>query len=364
MGKGGPSIPDEEWERFLREAEAGSPGAPEEPSARARMVREPLRKDGGSAQGWRTYHPARRRQRAGWYVAGVLVVIALLVMAVAPGQVVGWFGGGGSDSKPLAAESERPSGPPEQGPGQLPTANEPFRGSPANQWANGSEGVHLPEARAVGWMNQEQVAQALNRTQEFLAVSNLDPGVLRGQRPSKAIALINPHQRDVQDYLAAAFHTPGRDSDPLLLFSRFDPTKARPVGGVVKTRGRITYREGERGALEVTADVTYVYAVQRATTGSDEVARTIVRREIVASWDNPEKVVTEPGTFSLVSYKADSTNGGCDNATGYFIPQFRAEREAAGSGSGQETDPYDRSKSMDTRMREGGGGKCGTATRS
>ncbi|MFG2629047.1 hypothetical protein [Streptomyces sp. NPDC048473] len=38
MSKGGASIPDEEWERFLRDAEAGTPGAPEEPSARARMV--------------------------------------------------------------------------------------------------------------------------------------------------------------------------------------------------------------------------------------------------------------------------------------------------------------------------------------
>lgn len=36
VGKGGESIPEEEWERFLREAEAGTRGAPKEPSARAR----------------------------------------------------------------------------------------------------------------------------------------------------------------------------------------------------------------------------------------------------------------------------------------------------------------------------------------
>ncbi|MGW0315153.1 hypothetical protein [Streptomyces flavidovirens] len=364
MGKGGASIPDEEWERFLREAEAGTSGAPEEPSARARMVTERLRKASGSPQGWRTYQPARRRWRAGWYVVGVLVVVALLVVAVAPGRLVAWFGDGGGDSTPLAAESERPSGPPAQGSDQLPTINEPFRGSPANQWGNGSEGIYLPEARATGWMSQEQVAQALNRTQDFLTASNLDPGALRGERPSKAIALINPHQRDVQDYLAAAFRTPGRDSDPLLLFSRFAPAKARLVGNVVKTRGRITYREGERGALEVTADVTYVYPAQRATTGSDEVARTIVRREIVMSWDDPSKVVTEPGTFSLVSYKADTTNSGCDNSTGYFIPEFRAERAVTGPGEARAVDPYDRSTSMDTRMRESREGECGTAARS
>ncbi|WP_406307289.1 hypothetical protein OHA61_06000 [Streptomyces sp. NBC_00885] len=365
MGKGGASIPDEEWERFLREAEAGTSGAPEEPSARARMVARRLRTESGRPQGWRTYQPARRRRGAGWYVVGLLVAVGLLAVALDPGRVVGWFGGGDGGKAPLAAESDRPSGPPaDQGPAQLPTIEKPFRGSPADQWGNGAEGVHLPEARPTGWMSREQVAQALARTQEFLTGTNLDPGVLRGERPGNAIALINPHQRDVQDYLAAALRAPSRQSDPLLLFSRFTTTKVRLVGNVIKSRGRITYREGERGAVEVTADVTYVYPVVRAAAGSDEVARTIVRREIVMSWDNPAKVVTEPGTFSLVSYKVDTTNGGCDNSTGYFTPEFRAERAVTGSGDGHEVDPYDRSKPMDTRMREAGEGECGTATRS
>ncbi|PVE09245.1 hypothetical protein Y717_01200 [Streptomyces scopuliridis RB72] len=213
-------------------------------------------------------------------------------------------------------------------------------------------------------MSKEQVAQTLDRTRDFLAASSLDPGVLRGERPEKAIALINPHQRDVQDYLATAFRAPARENDPLLLFSRFEKTNVRLVGNVVKTRGRITYREGERGAVEATTDVTYVCPVVRAAAGSDEVARTIVRRETVMSWDNPAKVVIEPGTFSLVSYTADTTNGGCDTFTGYLTPEFTAERAATGSGDGPEVDPYDRSTSMDARMREADEAGCGTATRS
>jgi hypothetical protein len=365
VDKGGASIPDEEWERFLQEAEAGTSGAPEEPSARARIVARQLQQERGRPQGWRTYQPARRQRRTVWYVVGVLVVVGLLVVAADPGRVAGWFGGGGGGKAPLAAESDRPGGPnAADGPAQLPTVDEPFRGAPAERWGNGAEGIHLPEARATGWMSQEQVAQALVRTQDFLTGANLDPGVLRGERPGKAIALINPHQRDVQDYLATAFRAPSRQSDPLLLFSRFTTAKVRLVGNVVKTRGLITYQEGERGALKVTADVTYVYPVVRAAAGSGEVARTIVRREIVMSWDNPEKVVTEPGTFSLVSYKADTANGGCDNATGYFIPEFRTERAVTGQGSGQRVDPYDRNKSMDAQMREGSDRECRTATRS
>ncbi|MFF0286792.1 hypothetical protein [Streptomyces sp. NPDC005262] len=363
MSKGGASIPDEEWERFLREAEAGTQGAPKEPSARARMVTQRLQEETGRPEGWRTHQLAPRRRGKGWYAVGLLVTVGLLIVALAPGRVAGWFGGGGT-SAPLAAESERPDQPPAtQEALQLPTLKQPFRGSPAARWGNGASGISLPAARATGWMSKEQVAQALDRTRDFLAASSLDRGVLRGERPKKAIALINPHQRDVQDYLATAFSAPSRENDPLLLFSRLATKKVRLVGDVVKTRGRITYREGKRGALEVATDVTYVYPVVRAAAGSDEVARTIVRREVVMSWDNPAKVIVDPGTFSLVSYKVNTTNGGCGTSTGYLTPEFSAERAAEDRGDGPEFDPYDRSTSVDALIQEDGETKCRTATR-
>ncbi|MGW7266466.1 hypothetical protein [Streptomyces sp. NPDC054842] len=360
MGEVGESIPDEEWERFLRDAEARAQGAPKEPSARARMVARRLREETAPPTPWRSHQPARRRRGKGWYVVGVLVAVALLLVALNPGRVAGWFGGGSGERTPLAAESEYPDQPPPtEAVAPRPTLKEPFRGSPAAQWDDGTAGIGVPEARATGWMNKAQVAQALDRTRDFLDASSL-----RGERPTKAIALINPHQRDVQDYLATAFRAPSSEDDPLLLFSRFEKTKVRLVGDVVKTRGRMTYLEGKRGAVEVITDVTYVYPVVRAAAGSDEVARTVVRREVVLSWDDPAKVVVEPGTFSLVSYKSDTANGGCDNETGYFIPEFDAERAPSPNGDGREVDPYDRSTSMDTLVRAADEAGCGTATRS
>ncbi|MFD2689210.1 hypothetical protein ACFS5L_30910 [Streptomyces phyllanthi] len=364
MGKDGTSIPDEEWERFLREAEAGVQDAPEEPSARARMVARRLREEPGPPRGWRTHEPPRRKRGKGWYVVGLLLAVGLLVVALDPGRVVGWFGGGDGESAPLATESERPDQPPPtEAADQQPTLEQPFKGSPAVRWGDGTAGIGLPAARATGWMSKKQVARALDRSRDFLAESNLDPAVLRGERPSEAIALINPHQKDVQDYLATAFSAPSEENDPLRLFSRFEKSEVRLVGDVVKTRGRITYREGKRGAVEVTTDVTYVYPVVRAAEGSDEVARTIVRREVVMSWDDPAKVITEPGTFSLVSYTSDTANGGCDTYTGYFTPEFTADRATSGSGDGREVDPYDRSESMDSRVRDADDAGCRTATR-
>ncbi|MFF7386512.1 hypothetical protein [Streptomyces griseoluteus] len=349
MGAGtepdGSSRSDEEWERFLRESVAGTADAPREPSARAREVAGRLRAEPGRGpDGRRGTPPGRPRRRVGRYAVGLLAASALAFVALAPGRVVDLVTGSGS-SRPDA---------------RRPTAQDPFRGSPAAAWASGAAGITTPKrAGAVGWMSAAEVDRALTRSRDFLVASSLDRGVLRGERPEKAIALINPHQKDVQHLLRTAFRAPGEKNDPLLLFSRFQPARAHLVGDVVKTRGALTYREGERGALEVTADVTFVYPVAR-TGGDDEILRTIVRRELVLSWDDPDKVHTEPGTFSIVSYKYDMTNGGCGTPTGYLVPPFGPGHHA--DASGEEVDPYDR----DTPFGRGGraGDECGRATRS
>ncbi|HET6858438.1 MAG TPA: hypothetical protein VFH94_15280 [Streptomyces sp.] len=362
--KGGSSVPDEEWDRFLRESVEGMPDAPKEPSARARAVAHGLDTKPAPAEGWRTYPQARPKPKKGWYAVVLLAALALLVVALVPGLLTGWLGSDDAAEEPLAAESQYPDQPPPTQAAERPTREEPFKGSPAARWASGRAGITVPEARATGWMSTAQVKRALQQTGDFLAAANLNPGTLRGEHPGKAIALINPHQQDVQDFLAAAFRAPSDKDDPLLLFSRFQEVKTRVVGDVVKTRGRMTYREGKSGALQVTADVTYVYPVVRAAASSDEVARTIVRREVVVNWDDPAKVMAEPGTFSFVSYKTDTTNGGCDNVTGYFTPRFGAEQPTTETGNGPAVDPYDRSTSVSERMRDAAADEgCGTATR-
>ncbi|MBC9712662.1 hypothetical protein H9Y04_08750 [Streptomyces sp. TRM66268-LWL] len=356
--KGESSIPDEEWERFLREAEAGSPGAPEEPSARARMVADRLRDAPGSPEAWRAHRPPRQRRFKAWQVAALLLSVAALIVALTPGALSGnWFGGG-DEERPLAAESARPGAAPADRAGERPTPDEPFKGSPAARWADGADGIHVPAARATGWMDEAQVADALKKSRDFLTASNLDPAVLRGDRPEAAIALVSPDQPDVQPLLTTSFAKPTPDNDPLLLFTRYHTDEVELVGGTVKTRGRLSYEEGKYGALEVTADVTFVYPFVRAEDGSDEVTRTIVRRELVLSWDDPSKVRTKPGTFSFVSYKMHTTNGGCD-VFGFLSPAFTEDHTTADGD--EEIDPYDRSEGLTGTGRNG---ECESASRS
>ncbi|WP_343308380.1 hypothetical protein [Streptomyces sp. SID5770] len=361
----GSAVPDEVWEEFLRTSADGAGDAPEEPSARARETAARLRAEPAGPAPWRapTSTPVRPRSRSrsrkGWYVAGFAAALALLFVAVDPGGVVGWSGGGDRAGAPLAQETERPTeAPPAEAAGRA-TLDDPFRGSPAARWASGTAGITVPDARATGRMTEAEVARALTRTRDFLAAAGLDPAVLRGARPERALALVNPHQKDVRTFVSTALSTPGEDHDPLLLFSRFDPAQARLVGDEVRTRGRLSYREGRLGALEVTADVTYVYPAAPAG-GGDEVVRVIVRRETVVSWDDPAKVTTEEGTLTLLSYKLHMTNGGCGAPTGYFRPEFGGGAVDTDPDGGT-VDPYARTEPLG----EGRGGTgCGTATRS
>ncbi|SDJ55937.1 hypothetical protein [Streptomyces indicus] len=342
----GSSIPDDEWERFLREAESGTPGAPEEPSARARMVAGRLRAQPQQPEAWRAHRPPRERRFKAWQVLGLLLALAALVLALWPGALSG-LTGGGSGSRGAGGGADA---------GQA-TPSDPFKGSPAAGWAEGAAGIERPEARATGWMDQRQVDEALDASLDFLTESNLDPDVLRGGRPDTAIALVNPHQKDVRGLLTTALTEPTRDNDPLLLFTRYRTDEVELVGDVVKSRGGLTYEEGEHGSVVVTADVTFVYPFVR-TGGDDEVTRTIVRRELVMSWDDPAEVKTEPGTFSFLSYKLHTTNGGCD-VFGFLSPTFTEDHKPADGGP--SLDPYDRTEGLEGTGR---GDACETASRS
>lgn len=248
-----PDISDEEWARFMEQAAQGAGDAPKEPSARARMVTERLRAtQGQEPPGWRTGPAPRVRRRPGRLgaVLAVLGIAGLALIAVRPELVIDRITGKtaareeAAKAGPLAPETERPSAAPPSLPPDLPTLQDPFRGSPALQWADGAAGIELPAATPVAGMSSETVADALQKARQFLVAANLDPATLRGDRPASAIALLDPRQpdllKDVEQYLKA----PTAQDTPALLFTRFDPSRIKPVGDVVKVRGSMRAEQG------------------------------------------------------------------------------------------------------------------------
>lgn len=367
------SVPDDLWEQFARDTERDiRASAQKEPSARARMVTERLRRQdarGEQPAGWRA-DPARQkandravRRRRRWAVVGVPLAIAVAVVAMKPSLLPGDpFGSakseGTSDASPLPEETAEPSAAPSAVDPDVPTLARPFAGSPAEQYSDGAAGIALPPAKAVGSLSKAQVEGALQLTKQLLVDANLDPATLRGGRPEVALKVIDPTQKDLLGQLNTALRKPDEKHDPLWMFSRFDPAEVRLAGDVIKTRGRMTFEAGERDTVVVRADYTFVYPLVHADAGATEVARTIVRRVLDTELYDPAKYQVTPGKISVVRYDSALGNSACDVFDGYLHPYFDSDAATAGATpAGPTVDPYDRSGEVDD-------GSCGTVTRS
>ncbi|MGX1028738.1 hypothetical protein [Streptomyces sp. SAI-097] len=361
-----PSISDEQLEAFLREAaEGGAASAPKEPSARARMVARRLREEEAPTP-WRAPQRApkggRPRRRLVGAVVGVLVLAALAVVAVRPALLTDRLPGGDDASAPptLAAETGRPTGAPGEPAGsERATREHPFRGSPAERWAEGADAIAVPRAKALSGMSEDDVAFALRRTKELLVAANLDPAVLRGEHPDEALDVLDPQQPELLPKLRRSLRSPDEDYDPLRLFTRFDPAETRPAGDVVKVRGRMTLAAGEPGVVKVNADYTFVYPLVRAHDADGPVARTIIRRVLTLTLNDPARWNVTEGKLLVEKYFSEYGNTDCDVHDGFLHPGFPDDGPGGARPTGPLTDPYDRSRPL----TGSGSGGCGQVTR-
>jgi hypothetical protein len=394
-------VPDEDWEKFVRDCEADRRSqAPKEPSARARIVTERLRaldeqaaRQQGRKRGWgRKNAPAEpwqpdgwrtgpawqemngrsARRRKGWGVVGVLLAVAVVVVALKPSAALSLLPGSLGDGfestaeagapvpvTPLAPETGRPSTVPSAASADLPTRERPFAGSPAERWDLGAAAIEVPKAKPVGGVSAERIEAALRRTKEFLVASNLDREVLYGGEPKKALALVDPLAKEYLAELRAGLRRPTVANDPKWTFTRFDPDEVELVGAGVGVRGRMTVESdgGARGKAVIRADYTFVYPLAKVD-GGTEVARTIVRRIVEVEVADPVRFLGTEGRIWLLSVNGEIANDLCQEGDGFIHPRFQADLYASPPATGEERDPYDRSRELN-----GGTDECGTVTR-
>ncbi|NEC38525.1 hypothetical protein, partial [Streptomyces rubrogriseus] len=240
------------------------------------------------------------------------------------------------------------------------TREHPFRGSPAERWAEGADAIEVPAAKPLSGMSKDDVAFALRRTKELLVAANLDPAVLRGERPDEALDVLDPKQPELLPKLRRSLSAPDADHDPLRLFTRFDPDETRLAGDVVKVRGRMTLAAGEPGVVKVDADYTFVYPLVRADDADGPVARTIIRRVLTLTLNDPAKWNVTEGKLLVEKYFSEYGNTDCDVYDGYLHPGFPDDDGPGGARpTGPQTDPYDRSRPLTGSGSEG----CGQVTR-
>ncbi|WP_246101365.1 hypothetical protein [Streptomyces cyaneus] len=390
---GGSSISDDAWEKFVQDAERDHAAAPKEPSARARMVAERLRAldeaearksragrrwgrkkapaDPWQPEGWRTgpawqeMNDRSSRRRKVWSALGVLLAVAVALIALKPSAALSLLPGGSEDSagasasaSPLAPETSRPSDAP-AGTAGLPTREQPFIGSPADRWAAGADAIEVPKVpKAVRGVSAARITTALRLTKDFLVASNLDRDVLYGAEPKKALALVDPLQRDYLSDLRSALRHPTVKNDPTWTFTRFDPDKVELVGTEVRVRGRMTVEPGDNaGQARIRADYTFVYPLAKAGGGS-EVARTIVRRVVEVDVLDPARYQGTEGRIWVYDLDGEISNDNCRDGDGLIQPLFQADLSASPGPSGTVVDPYDRSRELERAE-----GECGTVSR-
>ncbi|MEU8432087.1 hypothetical protein AB0F18_04130 [Streptomyces sp. NPDC029216] len=356
QGDGVPEISDEERERAARRRFGRAP--------------RPVRND---PPGWRTGPAWRemegrgRGERRLKAAAAIAVIAGLALVALRPELVIDRLTGKAHarqearDAAPLPAESVRPTAAPDETHPDRPTLKEPFRGSPAAQWAEGAAAIEVPAAAAVNGVPAGEVAEGLALAKRFLVAANLDPAVLRGERPTAALDLLDPEDTERRQDTAEAYEHPSREHDPLELFTRYDPAELKPVGEVVKVRGRMWVEAGEKpGQADVKVDYSFVYPFVKIGGNPEDVARTVVRREATFQLFRGRERGGQ-GRLWLYGAAQDIANSDCGRRDGYLHPRFFSDAQDSGPrASGTPVDPYDRSKSIGADPAEG----CGTASRS
>ncbi|MFI5628419.1 hypothetical protein ACIA8E_03320 [Streptomyces sp. NPDC051664] len=305
--------------------------------ARLRAERE----DAGREETLRRDRSRRRLKRGlvGGTAAAALVGFAVWLVSSTSGERPA--------DEPFAAGTRPESLWPDAWPA---TTNLPFRGSHAADWATDDSGIQVPDVKAVNGIPEERVFDALNRTKDFLIAANLDQAVLHGGWPTKALKMLDA-QDSARARLIRHLREPGaQGGDPTEMFTRFDPAELRVVEDGVRVHGRMTFEAGnEPGRLRVRADYTFVYAVGRAAPGAEpgpwggteEVARAVVRRQLVLDLDER----AAPGKLVPLEYRRLLGNHDCRTTDGFVHPYF--SREAARADRPWPVvDPYDSGKDI------------------
>ncbi|QFU86480.1 hypothetical protein [Amycolatopsis sp. YIM 10] len=217
----------------------------------------------------------KRRGRA-W-----LIVLAVVVLGAAGVGI--YFARAAQDPRPVGTDADL-----QQVMWSL-DKNQPFLGTPAQDWAEGEAAIVLPESVATGGFSAKRVGTALGKVKEFLVASRLNRSVLTGGDLEPLLAPLAPSARDA---LNAELKSPA--TWPATYATKIAPGfRLLPAGP--KVNGTVRAEPGAReGELLIRTNLVFAYAFDiddpsQATTPLDVVASTrwdldFVYRDDAESW--------------------------------------------------------------------------------
>ncbi|MEV0344552.1 hypothetical protein AB0H88_02220 [Nonomuraea sp. NPDC050680] len=289
-----------------------------------------------------------RRAGRGLLAAGLVAAViggATVIVAARPDLLTPQAGSPGpvpEETQPvMAAPAPEPTGTEAAALGEK-TAADPFEGSPAEKYAEGTAGFVMPKAKALGGLSKKEVAKALDRTRDLLAAAYLDHKTLVGGKPKAFIERLDARQRDWYRDQLDIKQTKKPRFDGRYWVNSFAPKTAELATGVIKVRGESTVKKlakyGREGA-EVKVKYLVVYAVQRPGQPA-----TVLR--FVSRVEGQVLVYRESGR--LVTWvrnwgRRTGTPGRCDVKDAFLHPAYRdsAPDKTSARATDPPTDPYD-----------------------
>ena len=228
-------------------------------------------------------------------------------------------------------------------------------------YALGPAGLVLPNAGATDHFSKNQVAQALILAQNYVEVSSLDTGVLFGGRTDLVRDLLASGQRSQFDRSISNPADDGKHEATGWLV-RFDSSKVKAAAGQeTRVQGSFTVPEEVDGALQLTGDHTFVYALTPVSTDGTQQPTVLftVRRQVVYRFTAADLAANR---VELTTSATEAGPMACDAASAarYFTPVLptttataaastkagpTASTAASASPTQAVVDPYDQSRS-------------------
>ncbi|WP_371481571.1 hypothetical protein [Kitasatospora sp. NBC_00315] len=221
----------------------------------------------------------------------------------------------------------------------LPAADpaDPFAGLAAG-YANGTAGLATPAGAATAHYTRVEVAKALDTVQRFLVASSLSrqtlvqgaTGAVRdfvttGQQAQFDQSLEAP--RDDQHHAATGWMV------------RFDPARTVLATDTVKVLGTMRVDEADDGALQITTDHTFVYALQAdGAAASAPVTLVSVRRELRFTFDRTDLAADQ---LRLVDSAVQTGPAACGTPQGAYLQPLLATAGGTAPPAPPAVDPAD-----------------------
>jgi hypothetical protein len=237
-------------------------------------------------------------------------------------------------ASPLKKESPlTASGPP----------SDPFQGTPADQWPDGTAGIVIPAGKSIGEYSAAQVQYAYQTTKQLLVAAALNKQTLDGGAPTAFTDLLTQDQKSM---FVSQLDKIGLAKDGYALSSRgwimsFAPGTTKLIGSVIKVHGSMsavaTKDPGGYPILRVSANYLVAYPVEPPSAPSD--------------W---MRIVTQfRGTIDFGNWKDATTDfqpwwdmgigiagARCGTTDGYVHPYYPAGPAQSVQPSGPAQNPY------------------------